>query len=66
MKQIEYLKFSNAYIFECLNLSKSKIVHEKKKGFETNNTKVKFRNDKIGWVDKGLVNRIQYPEPTRK
>lgn len=39
---------------------------KKKKGFETNNTKVKFRNDKIGWVDKGLVNRIQYPEPTRK
>lgn len=29
-------------------------------------TKVKFRNDKIGWVDEGLVNRIQYPEPTRK
>lgn len=27
---------------------------------------VKFRNDEIGWVDKGLVNRIQYPESTRK
>lgn len=34
MKQIEYLKFSNAYIFECLNLSKSKIVHEKKRALK--------------------------------
>lgn len=35
-------KVFNAYIFECLNLSKSKIVHEKKMGFETNN-----RNSKV-------------------